>query len=608
MGCNTITLLPGHYRVAESLTLDKRDSGLTISAAPGERPLIEGAIEIAPSEIHSCVNPAVLAKIIDSSARKDILEVNLAKVGVATLAPLMSRGTPYSPTSPVPNELFQGDNVMTLARWPNGDYSTVGKVLEKGDPKLPAGDPRRLPSFLCGDRAKLWVSADDPWLYGYWGADWADESIKIQQVNPATGAVTLEHPHPYGVATGAKFYAENLLEELDAPGEYFIDRKSSMLYFIALHNPTLGEPLRISMLSDPLVAIGDAAKIVIKGIDFGFSRGCAIRIRNCENVRVEGCTFEGLGTRAAEIDEGHDSGLEGCDISDTGEGGARISGGDRNSLAAARNFVENCEIRNFERRSQTYRPAVALEGVGNRVAHCFIHDAPHAAIVYNGNDHIIEYNHFARTLQRTGDGGVIYTGRDWTGRGTIIRSNWFDHNFGLRKWEPAIYFDDMASGNTAYGNLIESGTWGVFVGGGRDNVVEANIVSDCSVAFKCDDRGLSWTAFSTQQLPTLMQKLKGVPYQSPVWQGRYPGMSAILEGNPLEPVGNVLRGNTAIRCGAIIAQLAPGFLKFGVVAGNQETGASSPAETQRIVEIRAASGLINDDLRKSITKRPIPQN
>ena len=59
-------------------------------------------------------------------------------------------------------------------------------------------------------------------------------------------------------------------------------------------------------------------------------------------------------------------------------------------------------------------PAIELQGVGNRADHNLIHDAPHWAISFGGNEHVMELNEIYDVCQETGDVGVFYTGRDWT--------------------------------------------------------------------------------------------------------------------------------------------------------------------------------------------------
>ena len=49
-----------------------------------------------------------------------------------------------------------------------------------------------------------------------------------------------------------------------------------------------------------------------------------------------------------------------------------------------------------------------LDGVGNRVAHNLIHHAPHQAIGFGGNDHVIEFNEIHNVCYESNDAGAIY--------------------------------------------------------------------------------------------------------------------------------------------------------------------------------------------------------
>ena len=69
------------------------------------------------------------------------------------------------------------------------------------------------------------------------------------------------------------------------------------------------------------------------------------------------------------------------------------------------------------------RPAVSLQGVGNRATCNLIDNAPHQAISFGGNEHLIEFNEIHSVCFESNDAGAIYSGRDWTMRGTVIRNN-----------------------------------------------------------------------------------------------------------------------------------------------------------------------------------------
>ena len=82
-------------------------------------------------------------------------------------------------------------------------------------------------------------------------------------------------------------------------------------------------------------------------------------------------------------------------------------------------------MKHFGQRVKTYSPAISLSGVGNIAAHNEIHDGPHTALRFSGNDHIIEFNEFYNVMQESTDMGVIYAGRDHTYWGNKIRHNYF---------------------------------------------------------------------------------------------------------------------------------------------------------------------------------------
>jgi len=594
-GIKRILVSRGEYRLETTLALDRRDAGLTIEAEPGSRPTFTGAVRIEPRLVKPCTDDRVLDRIIESSARGGVRVVDLANLNLDTLGGMTAYGFP-KPIVPAPNELFSGDVPMTIARWPNQGFSKTLVIKEPGNGEKDRSAPMRRPVFSIDDRAKLWGGAKDIWLYGYWFYDWADENMAVESLDADSATVTLRGPHHYGVKKGAPFFAQNLLEELDQPGEYFIDVATSKLYFI----PAPGNsPLRLSMLSIPLVAIDSTSKVTLRGIDLAFSRGDGIVIRNSSAVTVEGVQLYNLGQRGAVVENSSRCGLDGCNLWQLGEGGVSLSGGLRDTLNPGENYVRNCDIHHYQRRTQTYRPAVLISGVGNIVAHCDMHDAPHSAIIFSGNEHVIEFNRFFRTLSLTGDGGVVYTGRDWTARGTQIRYNHFFDNVGESKWEPAIYFDDLASGLVAKGNLIERCHWGFLVGGGRDNLLEENVIVDCKLGFRCDARGLGWAASSK---PTMVERLAAVPKLSDVWRQKYPELVDILDKEPMAPMGNVLRRNLILRSGSLEKGFEAAFAKTVRLESNIESSITGPwnqAPNAPKLPIHEM-GLVDDSIRKSL--------
>lgn len=309
-----------------------------------------------------------------------------------------------------------------------------------------------------------------------------------------------------------------------------------------------------------MVTLTDTAYVTLQGLTFEDTRGCGVVVEGGAHNLVAGCTLRNLGTYAVRIDTSHnpsaggaDNGVTGCDIYATGDGGIQLDGGDRKTLTPGGNFAVNNDIHDYSRWSFTYRPGVAVDGVGNRVAHNRIHDAPHNAILLGGNDHLIEYNDIYRVCLETGDAGAFYMGRDLTMRGNIVRYNAFhDISRTLKTGGSfvdvmAVYLDDCACGTTVYGNLFYKAGRAVMIGGGRDNTVENNIFVDCDPAIHVDGRGLGWAKFWFDgRDPTLMDRLKEVPYDRPPYSDRYPHLANILQDDPAVPKYNRILNNICV--------------------------------------------------------------
>ena len=213
----------------------------------------------------------------------------------------------------------------------------------------------------------------------------------------------------------------------------------------------------VSILSEPVVALRGASHVHLRDITVECCRGDAIGISGGQDATVCCCEVRNTGEYGIRVDGGSGHRIERCRIHHTGAGGVQLSGGDRHTLTPAGHVVENCDIHHFSRLQLTYTPGVDLHGVGHRVAHNHLHDAPHTAVLLHGNDHVVELNEIDHCCTQTGDAGAFYMGRDWTERGNVVRHNFF-HDLGIfgygRHGVRAVYLDDCASGTTIFGNVF----------------------------------------------------------------------------------------------------------------------------------------------------------
>ena len=358
----------------------------------------------------------------------------------------------------------------------------------------PTNEPPRPGTFeYSGDRPERWNVESGVWLLGYWCYDWYEEAIKVQAVDRDKRQITLARPAVYGVKQGnpapRRYRALNVLEELDQPGEYYLDRAAGRLY---LWPPSKMAEARIvlSTLNAPLVSLQDASYVTLRGfiVEAGLADGLVVT--GGRGNRIEACEVRNTRQVGIRVSGGTGHRVEGCDIHDTGTGGLVLEGGDRKTLAPAGHEAVNNHIWRFSQHQLSYASGITLGGVGNRAAHNLLHDAPHMAVGIGGNDHVFEYNVVHDVCNASDDAGALYKGRNPSCRGNVIRYNlWRDIGSPMGHGTAAVYFDDGDGGDTVFGNIFlrcgypGQGSFGtVFNHGGHDNTAENNIFVECKRA------------------------------------------------------------------------------------------------------------------------------
>jgi len=533
-----VLLHGGTHHLERPLELTAADSGtagtsVTWEAAAGERAVVSGGRRVAG--FREVTDPAVLARLREE-ARGKVLEADLAAAGVTDAGTFAGEGRRP--------QVFHAARPLAVSRWPNDGFAEIGTLL--GDRPIHDGG---LPGNAVGvftaeiDRLPFWAKEPDGWLFGYFFWDWSDSRQRIARIDPAAGSIELEPPHTT-YRSGQRFHAFNMLCEIDRPGEWAIDREQNRL---SLWPPEDFTGVVMVTLLDELVRCEGLSRVTFRGLLLEGSRGTLVRINDGEAVTVGGCRLRNAGGWGVDVQGGRNHAVLGCDLHDLGAGGVRLVGGDRPRLIPAGHRAENNHIHHYARLHRTYRPAVEVQGVGNRVAHNHIHDAPHNGILLGGNDHEIELNHLHHVCQETGDVGAFYMGRDWTMRGTVIRHNRFEDIVAPgRLGAMAVYLDDCASGITVFGNFFRRAGRSTLIGGGRDNVVENNIFLDGTPAVEVDARGVGWFAPTVAPDGSMRQRLAEMPWESPLWQKRYPGLEGFLEARPERPSNNLVARNLSL--------------------------------------------------------------
>ena len=288
------------------------------------------------------------------------------------------------------------------------------------------------------------------------------------------------------------FFGQNLLEELDSEGEYYIDRENGKLYYYAPSDFQAGNyDIGLSTLKTPIFNFNGASHITVSNItmkggrgyavigtsagysipsfkDWMVSRGADLNGANfkkgsgssvfiadidkytdaqtfpghvwdgfvddgsgVDNIEVKNCNIFNFGSGAIVIN-GTNVHLESNHIKNIGGTGLYLRGGDLETLTPSGNTIINNKIHRVGYLQKAYVPAIAMHGVAIHVAYNDIYDAPHCIFNYHGNDHIIEYNKIHDAVKECLDMDAINTRNEYMPqwRGTVIRNNYI-YNIGI---------------------------------------------------------------------------------------------------------------------------------------------------------------------------------
>lgn len=475
----TITLRAGIYRLTESVQMGQADSGseqapVVIRAYAGEQPIISGGVEVTGFKT---ISPNIHGAPLPESI-KDLDKVRLV--------------------------LFQGRR-LPLARWPNfdpkqpiaGGWAYVdGERPNKPYDKIP-GETDANRSFFKMRKSDMrqWANPTEGDLFIFTRFNYWNDVVPISAVNKSTGQVDVKQPCSYAIRPGDRYFVQGMREELDAPGEWYIDRNTRQLLIYSSADPAV---LKVEVSVSPtLIGLrSDASHIRLEGLTLQCATGAAINVVGAQHCEFRNCTIQHTGDltgHGVALYDGEHNHVINCEINDVGASGVFTNGGDYKTLKRAEHLIQNCHIHHTGV-INTHSGAVWLSGTGNSVLNNDMHDCPRMAVIvpFGGNNqlNVVEYNHIYQVNLQTQDSGAIYaSGRDWvSGRGHRIRYNFIHDSIGFgwdgTKWASpyyawGIYLDDACSSCEVVGNIVaRCPRASIMIHSGQNNRIENNIFVD----------------------------------------------------------------------------------------------------------------------------------
>ncbi|MDO6801405.1 chitobiase/beta-hexosaminidase C-terminal domain-containing protein [Wenyingzhuangia sp. 1_MG-2023] len=462
----TVWFSAGEYYIDETLTLGSEYSGTTekpvvFSAIPGEKVVIKGSRQLAS------------------------LKWKKHKGGIYKT---------QVPSGLSMDQLFVDDVRQVRARFPNYDYENPLRD-GKGYLQVTGGTDKRYDKWFSYDpetfSIKTWSNPETGIVHGFQSHNWGNMQYRLKSINKEEnriylneGGWQLQRTHGIGgkKSHASYYFVENIFEELDVPGEWFLDTKTSTLYYYPKQGVKLSDvKIEVPVIKDMIQLKGtkeapvkniqfkgfhftqtnytfmEAYEPVARG-DWAIHRGGTIFMEGAENCLVQDCNFEYVGGNGVFMSAyNRKNKVSGCRFVHTGESAVCFVGSPKavrfyqtwdDRLLHGKNWNAMRENMDLEAGPKTpdYPKECVVENsimhdfgdVGKQVAgvyismshkitasHNTIYNCPRAGICINDGTwggHLIEFNDIWETVRETGEHGPFNSWgreRQWKGgRGT----------------------------------------------------------------------------------------------------------------------------------------------------------------------------------------------
>ncbi len=344
------------------------------------------------------------------------------------------------------NQLFFGDAMLTEARWPNANGTLLSPTRASAvggtantivDPNLPGGNDAWKDAVVWCAGGHRWYC----WSATVTGFDAESHTLSFDKSQPDKWYIPRE---------GSEYVLMGVRNALDAPGEWWLDRQSKVLW--------LKPPVAADFSVSPVEAkrrtyamdFTGLAHIHVKGVNF---RAAGIRTdADSHHLLLQGLKGKYIGhsyvtdisNKATVLIKGHHIEVNSCELSFSSGSLVRIEGHD--------NRLVNCFLHDGDYAGK-WNGVASFSGRRQLVSHNTIRDSGRdVCSIHRLMESLIQYNDLSHGGWLTSDLGMTY-GHNTDFMGTVIRFNWVHDN--LAKGHTAgIYFDHCSHNAIVHHNVV----------------------------------------------------------------------------------------------------------------------------------------------------------
>lgn len=503
------------------------------------KPIITGAVELNKEDLVPVTDSATLARL-SKQARGNVASMDLSKYPIDWNV-YDSSFTRY---------IYVDDKEQIISRWPNKEYAKVQSVPDSTGFVFSEAEPTR------------WTKAKEGKIRGFFQVDYDPRDSDIISVDPKNKIISLSGYNFSSNRAGARYYAWNMLEIIDIPGEFYIDTENKVLYFYPPYTLKESTLELVGFTDKAMIKFNKVNNVSINGISFSKGGKYAINAKASNNLTIKNCEFRFIQTNShavyLEQSDHYNLLFDSNQCFGCAGGMIFVKAGNLNTWKEG-----NCVISNNVAVNGGNSPALlthmidtgynSYERIGGKGLtvknNVFVNNRTSVAISTPGEDILITNNEVMTQGWDIDDGGAIYLGKSHTYYGASVIHNYV-HDLNKDHSYCAYYNDDGMSGTVWEYNVSRETNKHTITGLGRDINFNNNLAINNTNGFGLGTR-MTWgtlyevggelykevekvlsSSFGAEYLkkwPMQAENLKRVPYGAP-WNTVYYGNVGVNTG------------------------------------------------------------------------------